>query len=252
MDYSSSSSMLTDHTFTSTLVAIPQDHHPLDRIWETQSPNQSQSQNQNQNLAKMVEPPTTTMTATAVATATATNDRMNHMMTGPGGTLHPPAPPPPTTTTTTTTTNSQFRSRKTGTDVFRKKGKRRKKRNRRRTSSADSSSIASWEEEDFNKDSNHTKENGYRCCRDRTFVRSTLHLMNIVAKILMWCTVLALVVAVGWYSYELKNKGYAYASVSDPPLISILFLLSCMCSLAYRTSSSYPFFLFLLSLLFYI
>ena len=46
------------------------------------------------------------------------------------------------------------------------------------------------------------------CCRDRKMVRSTLTCMNVVARILLWCSLLALVAAVVWYSYELKNNGY--------------------------------------------
>ena len=32
--------------------------------------------------------------------------------------------------------------------------------------------------------------------------------MNILAKILVWSSVVALAAAVVWYSYELKNNGY--------------------------------------------
>ena len=43
-------------------------------------------------------------------------------------------------------------------------------------------------------------------CHDR-YVRSTLWIMNIVAKLLLWSTMIALTVAIVWYSYELKNNG---------------------------------------------
>jgi hypothetical protein len=33
--------------------------------------------------------------------------------------------------------------------------------------------------------------------------------MNFLARVLFWCTVVATVAAIGWYSYELKNNGYA-------------------------------------------
>ena len=46
------------------------------------------------------------------------------------------------------------------------------------------------------------------CCRDRTLVRSTLSCMNLVAKMLLWCSAIASAAAVIWYSYELKNNGY--------------------------------------------
>lgn len=45
------------------------------------------------------------------------------------------------------------------------------------------------------------------CCFYRNF-KSTLQCMNVMAKIVLWHTVLSLVVAVIWYSYELHNHGY--------------------------------------------
>lgn len=45
------------------------------------------------------------------------------------------------------------------------------------------------------------------CCNDRKIVRSTLSCMNVVARILSWCTVIASVAGVVWYSYELKKTG---------------------------------------------
>jgi hypothetical protein len=45
------------------------------------------------------------------------------------------------------------------------------------------------------------------CCHDRKIVRSTLSCMNVVARILSWCTVIASVAGVVWYSYELKKTG---------------------------------------------
>jgi len=51
------------------------------------------------------------------------------------------------------------------------------------------------------------------CCHDRKIVRSTLSCMNVVARILSWCTVIASVAGVVWYSYELKKTG------KDPHLI---------------------------------
>ena len=44
------------------------------------------------------------------------------------------------------------------------------------------------------------------CCFYRNF-KSTLQCMNLMAKILLWATAVALVVAVIWYSYELHNHG---------------------------------------------
>jgi len=51
------------------------------------------------------------------------------------------------------------------------------------------------------------------CCHDRKIVRSTLSCMNVVARILSWCSVIASVAGVVWYSYELKKTG------KDPHLI---------------------------------
>ncbi|MGK3733528.1 MAG: hypothetical protein ACI8RD_002720 [Bacillariaceae sp.] len=45
------------------------------------------------------------------------------------------------------------------------------------------------------------------CCNDRKIVRSTLSCMNVVARVLSWCTVVASLAAVIWYSYELKKTG---------------------------------------------
>ena len=54
------------------------------------------------------------------------------------------------------------------------------------------------------------------CCRNTTAtaVRSTVKLMNLVARALLWCTTAALAAAVFWYSYELLNHG------TDPHLIA--------------------------------
>ena len=45
------------------------------------------------------------------------------------------------------------------------------------------------------------------CCQDRKIVRNTLSCMKVVARILSWCTVIASVAGVVWYSYELKKTG---------------------------------------------
>lgn len=61
--------------------------------------------------------------------------------------------------------------------------------------------------------------NGPFCCYNGSYCfyrnfRSTLQCMNFMARIVLWCTILALVVAVVWYSYELHNHG------TDPHLIA--------------------------------
>ena len=45
-------------------------------------------------------------------------------------------------------------------------------------------------------------------CFDRTMVRNTLSCMNVMARVLVWASFLALGAAVVWYSYELFNNGY--------------------------------------------
>lgn len=42
----------------------------------------------------------------------------------------------------------------------------------------------------------------------RRWMKSTLYCMNVVARVLVWCTFIALSIAVIWYSYELFNHGY--------------------------------------------
>jgi hypothetical protein len=49
----------------------------------------------------------------------------------------------------------------------------------------------------------------WKCCREhRGIVRSTLSCMNLVAKILLWCSAMASVAAVVWYTNELRINGY--------------------------------------------
>jgi hypothetical protein len=108
----------------------------------------------------------------------------------------------PTATATASRTNtptggskSMFRSRKTGVNKRQKKNRKRRPR------------LASYEDRLVAGANNRSS----RCCtpcRDRTFVRSTMFVMNILAKILVWSSVIALAAAVIWYSYELTNNGY--------------------------------------------
>lgn len=44
-------------------------------------------------------------------------------------------------------------------------------------------------------------------CFDRTMVRNTISCMNVMARVVVWSSVVALVAGVVWYSYELKNNG---------------------------------------------
>ena len=39
-------------------------------------------------------------------------------------------------------------------------------------------------------------------------VRNTLSCMNVVARVLVWSSVMALAAGVVWYSYELTTNGY--------------------------------------------
>ena len=96
-----------------------------------------------------------------------------------------------------------LRSRKTKKSSHKTDSKRHR---RRRRSSKDFDMDAS--------SSSHTKQPsslGSKCCTcDRTLVRSTLSCMNILAKLLFWCSALASAAAVVWYSYELKKHGYVF------------------------------------------
>ena len=68
--------------------------------------------------------------------------------------------------------------------------------------------LASYEDRLVAQANNNKNARCCTPCRDRTFVRSTMVIMNVLAKILVWSSVVALVAAVVWYSYELKNNGY--------------------------------------------
>ena len=59
---------------------------------------------------------------------------------------------------------------------------------------------------DAGKGPDNSKKPFCYCC-DRTVVRSTLSVMNFLAKMLVWSSVIALAAAVVWYSYELTKHG---------------------------------------------
>ena len=67
--------------------------------------------------------------------------------------------------------------------------------------------------ETFNDETNSTASGGgggkktFCYCCDRTIVRSTLSFMNLLARILVWSSVVALAAAVVWYSLELTKHG---------------------------------------------
>ena len=56
------------------------------------------------------------------------------------------------------------------------------------------------------------------------FVRSTLNVMNFLARLLFWGSVVAMVAAVVWYSRELKENGYVI-------IIKYMHVYSVLCSL---------------------
>jgi hypothetical protein len=65
-------------------------------------------------------------------------------------------------------------------------------------------------------------------CRDRKVRRNIQSCMNFVARLLLWCTVVASVALVVWYSYELKNNGYVrnvgpFRKYWTSPQFSLLF-----------------------------
>ena len=87
------------------------------------------------------------------------------------------------------------------------------KRKKRKHSTASSSKIAK-------KD---TASSRRWCCYvyacPAPFVRSTLSVMNFLARVLFWCSVVATVAAIGWYSYELKNNGYVRLELFSVPYV---------------------------------
>jgi hypothetical protein len=83
---------------------------------------------------------------------------------------------------------------------------RRRRRRRKHTALEDEGLL----ENDSSSSSPSSRWRQWCFCRDRKFVRSTLSCMNFVARVLLWCSVLAMVVLVVWYSYELKNNGYVF------------------------------------------
>lgn len=106
--------------------------------------------------------------------------------------------------------SGSIRSRNNGsvneTNSTKQKRLKDSKRKKRKQSSVSSNKHAK-------KDTTSSKR---WCCYScpAPFVRSTLSVMNFLARVLFWCTVVATVTAIGWYSYELKNNG------TDPHLIA--------------------------------
>jgi hypothetical protein len=97
-------------------------------------------------------------------------------------------------------------------DQYRRNGKHRRDSHRKDRGRNNSDSLS----DDVNSVANVNLANTpgiplrYRfcsyCCFYRNF-KSTLQCMNLMARILLWATAVALVVAVIWYSYELHNHG---------------------------------------------
>ena len=114
----------------------------------------------------------------------------------------------------TTPIIANVRSRKGnggGTAISRKQQNRRRRRKRRTSDqhqhnssghggSGNSSCCPSW---CFGSSCGGL----FWCCNDRKIARSTLSCMNVVARILSWCTVFASVAGIVWYAYELKQTG---------------------------------------------
>jgi hypothetical protein len=65
------------------------------------------------------------------------------------------------------------------------------------------------------------------CCRDRKVRRNIQSCMSFVARLLLWCTVVASVALVVWYSYELKNNGCVLSNMATRLVgkISLVFIL---------------------------
>lgn len=96
-----------------------------------------------------------------------------------------------------------------GTIVSRRRGRRRKRRNRSNSSHSEKMKDPSQGPIDA------------MCsmflrmlCFDRAMVRNTLSCMNVMARVVVWSSVMALAAGVVWYSYELTTNG------TDPHLIA--------------------------------
>lgn len=109
----------------------------------------------------------------------------------------------------------------TVTSASHSKKHKHKRRKHNPTNSTSSSSLTCSKLVGTTTNSNNTNSNHKNAIRrgwcwlcPAPFVRSTLTVMNFLARVLFWCTVVATVAAIGWYSYELKNNG------TDPHLIA--------------------------------
>lgn len=101
----------------------------------------------------------------------------------------------------------QERGRGKSTIIKRKSGTGRRRRKRRTRSSSSHS-------EKTNKSSTPSGPLDALCtmclralCLDRTMLRNTYGCMNVIAKMTVWTSVLALAAAVVWYSYEFAKNG---------------------------------------------
>ncbi|KAG7356462.1 organic solute transporter Ost alpha [Nitzschia inconspicua] len=128
--------------------------------------------------------------------------------------LIPSASPPPGLRTLPTVAGPSLASTPLATNVRSRKGKqnhngsggspsRKHRRKRKHTTEMDNGAASpagvKWQ---------------ILCCRDQKIRRNIQSCMNTVARLLLWCTVIASVALVVWYSYELKNNG------KDPHLIA--------------------------------
>ena len=108
---------------------------------------------------------------------------------------HNNSPLVPVSSVTTTPITTNVRSRKSNKTATLKKRKRRRPRHEDALESVPETQL----------DTNKWRR--LFCCRGRKFRRNLQSCMNFVARLLLWCTILASVALVVWYSYELKNNG---------------------------------------------
>jgi hypothetical protein len=110
----------------------------------------------------------------------------------------------PVSSVAATPVTTNVRSRKTARNKSGNAGTLKRKRRRHRKQAEDP--LASVAESTMD----NNKWRRLFCCRDRRCRRNLQSCMNFVARLLLWCTILASVALVVWYSYELKNNGYVY------------------------------------------
>jgi hypothetical protein len=193
LDVEQAASLLATSTSEDSLISISTDGEGSAsasdaRSRKSRNPQEATIHHNQNRLPPLLPTTTNTTTTTAATTSTATS------------------------TSTSTSTTKVLRSRKTSSTKNHSSSKskqHRQKHKHRRHRSRSRSNNSSKDQLDYLMDITTGKAGQrWKCCREhRGIVRSTLSCMNLVAKILMWCTAMASVAAVVWYTNELRNNG---------------------------------------------